>query len=601
MESVSSIGPLQLSPRGTKFSSTWKTGGGSNGLINASLKNESTFSNEEKEVKLLFLEESKLHREINLKNEEISKLKNEISSMENKCDDLQSQLVTSQNQIKKINEDLDLSANEIRDLKTKESKLIETLECIKKENLQKMEDLQNKLSFENAKVKKVYEEIKELEFKKIEIEEAFFNLKDDYCEKLNEEQKTVKTLMEKVRNLESKNCDTENKLIFVKNELKNLTKDSEANIKVLNKQVSDLKKENEMLKSVKKTVANAEVQVNSNCSNLVYDSNLSKTLPKTFAGINFLNDNIKLLKQEFDKMSKSVSEMDRGEESVKYNEIKILFSSIIDNINELIEEFNAHTKKIMESSVDDLAIKVKKELLLSAKLDHDLLTSFQNNDFAAAKNLGDEVSGVLPEYGGGDFPRVQSCPDKSGGLSQELIVEKENEKIMKLEKEKKELLEKIHDHQKIIKFLEESLLAEKERILAEKERCKEDANIMELLRKNLEKGLRDIKAKEKDVKKERQLRMALEKELEALKKDAANVADNNKIANLKILVKSHEDKLEMLSKSLENEKIKNQELRILLEQKKLEKISEKEAYKLLESDYNLLQDQKANISSEVCM
>lgn len=606
MESVSSIGPLQLSPRGLGVSRNWKT---SSPLIltDISIKNQSPYFKSDKDFEKMLIE-SKMQSQIDSKQTEISELKLEIDILKRQLVEMSQELDNSKSQTKEIQQELETRDEDIRKLKNNETNLIMTIESLKSNHMEEIEEFQNKLSFERKKVEKVYEDIRALEVKKIEIEEAFLSLKEDYGEKLNGEQKMVKILMEKIKDLEFKNCNAERKFTNMKEETDAILKESNEAMKLLNKELSDLKKKNEALKMLSKNFSDAQVQVNDNDTIKIFQNNQVIGMPKLEGESILLKQNFEMLKSELDKMTDTVTEVEfNRKEAFSYlNGVKNLLSTIFSNIDELITELETHRKKVMESSVDELAVKVQKELILSAKLDNELLSSIEAKGFTSENQVGETIQ-VINEQGGGDSiyltPKQGNSKINHENESVSKIItmyQEATKTITALENERDELLNKVQDHQNIIKFLEENLLAEKERIVAEKERCKEDAKIMELLRINLEKGLLDIKLKDKDLRKEKQLRIMLEREVEACKKQMVNVSESRKIVDLNSRLDSQEEKLASLNRNLDSEKLKNQELRLLLEQNKIERISEKEAQRLLESDFNLLREQNENLKDEVC-
>lgn len=583
-----------MSPRGTDLTecNNWKM----SSVINPiETKDKSTETNaegssvqsraksREKEDSEIKKKVKDLEEELSVVNQEVAVLKLETSRLEKEC-------------AKKEAENMDLLENE----KT----FIEAMESLKTHHASEVEELQRKMSFERKKVEKVYEEIKSLEVKKIEIEEAFLSLKEDYNDKLDAEHKLVENYREKIKDVEFKNEELKKEINIMREKVEVISEELKEKNEIV--KTEQLNKNNTPSVSRSKRFVEAEVQVQSQWCELC-KNNLVLETPMRRKQAYILIDSFDYIKTEFNKIINLLSDTNFNQNEVCFSliRIKTFLSSILNKINDVSHEGENQTEKVTECSVDDLTIKVQRELLISAKLDNELLSSLEGKACLARKEDSVLNSGFI-EIGGDDgihviprkFPSMKV--EEKENFSQALAMYKETtKKIMDLENDKDDLEDKIKSQEKVIKVLQKDLLKEKKMMMEERERCKEDAKIMELLRLKLEKGLEDLKSKDKDLKTEKERRISLERELEMVKKEKRSTSESKKVVELNRLLKFQEEKISSLNNLLEKEVKRRQDLRLLLEENKIKRQSEKQTHKLVEGDLVLSRDQKQNLMTEV--
>lgn len=571
-----------------------------------------------KEFEKMMENESNLRSELESRRREISEQLLEIDTLKRKLAEVNLELETARSECRKLEGDSATKDEEINKLKNSTESLLMTIETLKRNHLEEVEEMQNKLNFEHNRVESVLDELKILEVKKVEIEEEFLSLKEDYNEKLNSQEATVANLKLEVEELNRKNKElTENyerlelqmdvtlteadklsegltnELDTVKNENGKLMKD-----------YLDLKNDldNCIVRISEKAEAAMQTSVETNDFNCQTEG--SPRRAEVSEEMNAFQASLDKLRMEMNAWEQRMDEKEPDrEEILSYAAlVRTLISRVLENLDDHFYELQTYRKKAMECSVDDLTDKVQKELLLSAKLDSKLLSKLQTEK---SGDLEECESTLVQEHEGDSDPSKKKENLVNVAVSmyeletnlQEMEVQNREFKsqIEALNWEKNEEKKRAEQLQGLVRMLEESLAKERMMLAEEKGRCEEDAKIMEVLRMNFELFVEKVDELERALHSERQHRLALEKMLKGPEgnQDGANASE------LQCQLEIERQKCAALSANVEKEKRKNQALRIQLEQEKLERVTEKDLKKLLNKDLALLQEQKTNLESKV--
>ncbi|KAL0275248.1 UNVERIFIED_CONTAM: hypothetical protein PYX00_003164 [Menopon gallinae] len=661
-ESLSSIGPLQLSPRGADSHNQWNN---SHALLMSSPKHDvkteiETLRRElsEKTEKIRMYEcertgmdaeideirvelkstmdavehdkslykqefekmlenESKLRSELESRRREISERLLEIDTLKRKLAEVNLELETAKSEYQKLEGESAAKDDEINKLHKNAESLLMTMETLKRNHLEEVEELQSKLNFEHNRVESVLEELKILEVKKIEIEEEFLSLKEDYNEKLNSQETTVANLRIEVEELNRKNKELMENYEKLEAQMDVTLTEADKLSKDLTDELDTVKNENGKLRkdylSLKNDLDSCIVKISEKVEGEAQTSveTGEKDCQTETAGRMEVNEEVNAFQSSLDKLRTEMNsweqrmdekELER-EELLSYAAlVRTLISCILDNLDDHFYELQTYRKKVMECSVDDLTDKVQKELLLSAKLDNKLLSKLQTEK---SEELEDGESTLIQDADGDSSlsRKKQNLANVTVKLYEletnlqdmELRNKEFEEQIAVLKREKVEEKKRADGLQGLVRLLEEGLAKERLMLAEEKGRCEEDAKIMEVMRMNFELFVEKVDELERALQSERQHRLALEKMLKS-------PGGNQDVANASELLSQLEverQKCATLTANMEKERKKNQELRIQLEQEKLERVTEKDLQKLLNKDLALLQEQKANLESQL--